>query len=141
MVHRPKSKIFALVMMYRLRSIRSLSWCIVCFPSFIHGASTKISYFCIVVMVHRLNLPNLCSDYGASTKRLLIFPTKKLFSDSTFATYIMFFGNLNSCMNPWLWFHFNRKQLKRACPCRKSSEPLIQSLVYVHVMTSEQSDF
>ncbi|CAB04712.1 Nematocin receptor 1 [Caenorhabditis elegans] len=61
--------------------------------------------------------------------------------NSTFATYIMFFGNLNSCMNPWLWFHFNRKQLKRACPCRKSSEPLIQSLVYVHVMTSEQSDF
>ncbi|CAL2028308.1 unnamed protein product [Caenorhabditis brenneri] len=61
--------------------------------------------------------------------------------NSTFATYIMFFGNLNSCMNPWLWFHFNRKQLKRACPCRKSSEPLIQSLVYVHVMTSEHSDF
>ncbi|CAI5438029.1 unnamed protein product [Caenorhabditis angaria] len=45
----------------------------------------------------------------------------------TFATYIMFFGNLNSCMNPWLWFHFNRKQLRRALPCIKSSEPLIPS--------------
>ncbi|CAB3408359.1 unnamed protein product [Caenorhabditis bovis] len=47
--------------------------------------------------------------------------------NSTFATYIMFFGNLNSCMNPWLWFYFNRPQLRRAFPCGKSSEPLIQS--------------
>lgn len=42
-----------------------------------------------------------------------------------FATYIMFFGNLNSCMNPWLWFHFNRTQLRRALPCSQGMEPLL----------------
>ncbi|VDK49318.1 unnamed protein product [Anisakis simplex] len=31
-----------------------------------------------------------------------------------FATYIMFFGNLNSCMNPWIWFLFNKESVKRA---------------------------
>ncbi|KAK0423806.1 hypothetical protein QR680_008339 [Steinernema hermaphroditum] len=57
------------------------------------------------------------------------------FVGSIFATYIMFFGNLNSCVNPWIWFIFNRQQLRRAffsCCSRKfpyffhrgSGEPL-----------------
>ncbi|CAD6186404.1 unnamed protein product [Caenorhabditis auriculariae] len=45
----------------------------------------------------------------------------------TFATYIMTFGNINSCVNPWLWFHFNRPQLRRAMPCGKTTEPFIAS--------------
>ncbi|TKR96493.1 hypothetical protein L596_010503 [Steinernema carpocapsae] len=36
------------------------------------------------------------------------------FLSPIFATYIMFFGNLNSCVNPWIWFCFNRQQLQRA---------------------------
>uniref|UniRef100_A0A7E4UUU1 G_PROTEIN_RECEP_F1_2 domain-containing protein n=1 Tax=Panagrellus redivivus TaxID=6233 RepID=A0A7E4UUU1_PANRE len=34
------------------------------------------------------------------------------FLSPVFATYIMFFGNLNSCMNPWIWFVFNKKTLQ-----------------------------
>ncbi|PAV74372.1 hypothetical protein WR25_07932 isoform A [Diploscapter pachys] len=45
--------------------------------------------------------------------------------DPTFATYIMFLGNLNSCMNPWIWFYFNRTQLKRALGCVQRAKPLI----------------
>ncbi|VDL74483.1 unnamed protein product [Nippostrongylus brasiliensis] len=43
----------------------------------------------------------------------------------TFATYIMFFGNLNSVVNPWIWFYFNRAQIKRAIPCYSSTDPLL----------------
>ncbi|PIO73354.1 7 transmembrane receptor [Teladorsagia circumcincta] len=43
----------------------------------------------------------------------------------TFATYIMFFGNLNSFMNPWIWFYFNRAQIRRALPCRRNKDPLL----------------
>ncbi|GMR53512.1 hypothetical protein PMAYCL1PPCAC_23707 [Pristionchus mayeri] len=32
------------------------------------------------------------------------------------ATYILLFGNLNSCVNPWMWFIFNRDLMKRANP-------------------------
>uniref|UniRef100_A0A0K0D9N8 G_PROTEIN_RECEP_F1_2 domain-containing protein n=1 Tax=Angiostrongylus cantonensis TaxID=6313 RepID=A0A0K0D9N8_ANGCA len=44
----------------------------------------------------------------------------------TFATYIMFFGNLNSCANPWIWFCFNRKQIELALPCCASTDPLLR---------------
>uniref|UniRef100_A0A7I5E597 G_PROTEIN_RECEP_F1_2 domain-containing protein n=1 Tax=Haemonchus contortus TaxID=6289 RepID=A0A7I5E597_HAECO len=40
----------------------------------------------------------------------------------TFATYIMFFGNLNSFVNPWIWFYFNQAQFKRALPCVRRKE-------------------
>ncbi|VDO44747.1 unnamed protein product [Haemonchus placei] len=40
----------------------------------------------------------------------------------TFATYIMFFGNLNSFVNPWIWFYFNQAQFKRALPCLRRKE-------------------
>ncbi|KHJ92672.1 7 transmembrane receptor [Oesophagostomum dentatum] len=43
----------------------------------------------------------------------------------TFATYIMFFGNLNSFMNPWIWFYFNRAQFRRALPCYNATDPLL----------------
>ncbi|KAF8367848.1 ntr-1 [Pristionchus pacificus] len=32
------------------------------------------------------------------------------------ATYILLFGNLNSCVNPWMWFIFNRDLMRRANP-------------------------
>ncbi|CAJ0596135.1 unnamed protein product [Cylicocyclus nassatus] len=43
----------------------------------------------------------------------------------TVATYIMFFGNLNSFMNPWIWFYFNRAQFVRALPCYTATDPLL----------------
>ncbi|CAD5229023.1 unnamed protein product [Bursaphelenchus okinawaensis] len=36
------------------------------------------------------------------------------FLSPVFATYIMFFGNLNSSVNPWIWFFFNRDMVKVA---------------------------
>ncbi|CAJ0946241.1 unnamed protein product, partial [Mesorhabditis belari] len=36
------------------------------------------------------------------------------------ATYIMLFGNLNSCVNPWIWFFFNGSHLRRAIGCRNA---------------------
>ncbi|KJH47527.1 hypothetical protein DICVIV_06368 [Dictyocaulus viviparus] len=43
----------------------------------------------------------------------------------TFATYIMFFGNLNSCVNPWIWFCFNRSQIKRALSCPRGMKSVV----------------
>jgi hypothetical protein len=35
-------------------------------------------------------------------------------SGPVFATYIMFFGNLNSSVNPFIWFFFNFDMVKTA---------------------------
>ena len=47
------------------------------------------------------------------------------FSDPVFATYMLYFGNLNSCMNPWIWFYFNRGQIRRALRCHSFQQPLL----------------
>ncbi|KAE9547894.1 hypothetical protein FO519_008892, partial [Halicephalobus sp. NKZ332] len=51
------------------------------------------------------------------------------------ATYIMFFGNLNSCMNPWIWFYFNRNTVRtvfsdmKNCLTKKKEEDKLNKSV------------
>ena len=62
------------------------------------------------------------------------------------ATYIMFFGNLNSCMNPWIWFYFNKEtvctvfsDMKTCITKRKDEEKLTRSVTNPGYSTIEMA--
>lgn len=52
-----------------------------------------------------------------------------LFLGMTVETYLMVSGNLNSCVNPWIYMLFNKKHVKRAfCGVKReeaSAAPLV----------------
>ncbi|ETN69287.1 7 transmembrane receptor [Necator americanus] len=73
-------------------------------------------YFCVCKAVWQST--SFGSHFQANGRKTLLL-------DPTFATYIMFFGNLNSLLNPWIWFYFNGAEFKRALTCRYNTDPLL----------------
>ncbi|KAK6725790.1 hypothetical protein RB195_004234 [Necator americanus] len=59
----------------------------------------------------------------------------------TFATYIMFFGNLNSLLNPWIWFYFNGAEFKRALTCRYNTDPLLYGRRTIDATTDYSNEY